>query len=106
MTICNIANGNHVVSTNINGNLTNKISRKDQICDSWRARAQEQTKEKLSSKQIGNNRPNATAWKDDTPEQIKKVIILGDSIVKHVRGYDISHSLENCTRKEFSWCQG
>ena len=46
---------------------------------------------------LANNRPNVTAWKDDTPEQTKKVIILGDSIVKRVRGYDLSHSLEKPT---------
>ena len=49
-----------------------------------------------SSIKLGNNRPNATARKDDTPEQTKKVIILGGSIIKHVRGYDLSHSLEDC----------
>ena len=35
------------------------------------------------------NQPNATASKDDTPEQTKEVIILGDSIVKQVRRYDL-----------------
>ena len=40
---------------------------------------------------------NATAWRDDTPVQTKKVILLGDSIIKHVRRYDLSHSLESCT---------
>ena len=39
----------------------------------------------------------ATAWRDDTPVQTKKVILLGDSIIKRVRGYDLSHSLESCT---------
>ena len=39
---------------------------------------------------------NATAWKDDTLEQTKKVIILEDSIIKHVTEYDLSHLLENC----------
>ena len=52
--------------------------------------------QKQPSIKFGNNRSNATAWKDDTPEQIKKVIIQGDSVVKHVRGYDLSHSVENC----------
>ena len=27
--------------------------------------------------------------KDDIPEQTKKVIVLGDNTVKHIRGYDL-----------------
>ena len=56
----------------------------------------DQTKQKQLSIKLGNNRPNAIAWKDETPEQTKKVIILGDTIVKSITGYDFSHSLENC----------
>ena len=56
---------------------------------------QDQTKQMQLSIKLGINRPSATAWKDDTPEQTKKAIILGDSIIKHVRWYDLSHSLEN-----------
>ena len=35
-TIDNNANGDNIVSTNINGNLTNKVSKKNQSCDSLR----------------------------------------------------------------------
>ena len=49
-----------------------------------------------SSIKLGNHRPNATVLKDDTPEQAKKVVILGDRIIKHVREYDLLHLLENC----------
>ena len=93
--IDNDADGNNVVSTNINGNSTNKNSKENQSCDSSRASIQDQTKQQQSPIKLGNNRPNATAWKVDTPEQTKKVIILSDSIVNYVRGYDLSHSLES-----------
>ena len=56
---------------------------------------QEQTKEKHLLKKLSYNRLKDTARKDNASEQTKKVIILGDSIVKNVRGYDLSHSLEN-----------
>ena len=62
------------------------------ISASLRPLIQDQTKQKQSSIKLSKNRPNATAWKEDTPEQTKKVIILGDSITKHVRRYDLSHS--------------
>ena len=45
---------------------------------------------------LGDNRPKATAQKNDTPEQRKTLIILGDSVIKHIRGYDFLHLLENC----------
>ena len=108
--IDNDADGNNVVSTNINGNSTNKNSKENQSCDSSRASIQDQTnqscdssrasiqdqtKQQQSPIKLGNNRPNATAWKVDTPEQTKKVIILSDSIVNYVRGNDLSHSLES-----------
>ena len=95
-TVDSNANGDNIVSTNINGNSTNKVSKEYQSCDSSRASIQNQPKQKQSSIRLSNNRHNATAWKDDTPKQTNKVIILGDSIVKHVRGYGLSHSLENC----------
>ena len=82
--------------TSINGNLTNKISRENQSYDSLRASVQEQAKEKQWPKKLGNNQPKATAWKDGTSEQTNKVITVGDSIFSHLRGYDLSHSLENC----------
>ena len=31
-----------------------------------------------------------------TPENKKRVFILGDSIVKHINSYDISRQIENC----------
>ena len=93
-TIGNNTNGKNIISTNINGNTTNKISKENQSCDNSRASLQDQIKQVQSSIKLGNNRPNTTARKDDTPEQT--VIILGDSIIKHVRGYNLSHSLENC----------
>ena len=50
-TIGNNASGNKIVSTNINGNLTTKISKKNnKSCDSLRASIQDQTNEKQSSK--------------------------------------------------------
>ena len=95
-TIGNNTSGKTIVNTNINGYSTNKISKENQSCDNSRASLQDQTKQIQSSIKLGNNHPNATSRKDDTPEQTNKVIILGDSIIKHVRGYDLSHSLENC----------
>ena len=65
------------------------ISKENQSCDKSCASLQDQTKQKQSSINLGNNQPNATASKDDTPEQTKEVIILGDSIVKQVRRYDL-----------------
>ena len=91
MTIGNNINGKNIVITNINSNSTNKVSKENQSCDNSIASLQDQTKQMQSSIELGNNRLNATVWKDDTPEQIKKVIILGDSIFKHVSGYDLSH---------------
>ena len=46
MEIGNNANGNHIVSTKINGNATNKISKENQGCDNSRASIQNQTKQK------------------------------------------------------------
>ena len=76
--------------------FTNKISRENESCDSSLASIQEKTKEKQWPKKLGNNQPKATARKDDTSEQTKKVIIVDDSIFNHVRGYYLSHPLENC----------
>ena len=45
------------------------------ISASLRPLIQDQTKQKQSSIKLSKNRPNATAWKEDTPEQTKKVII-------------------------------
>ena len=69
-----------------NGNYTNKVCRENQSCDHSRASLRDQTKQMPSPIKLGNNRPNATAWKDVTPEQVKEVKILGDNIIKHVRG--------------------
>ena len=82
----NNANGNNITSTNISGNWNNKIRKENQSCDSSFASIQEQKKGKQLSKKLSNNRSSSTAWKDDTSEQTKKIIILDDSIVKHVRG--------------------
>ena len=84
------------MSGNINCNSTDKICKENQSCDSWRALIQDQNKQKKSPKKIGNSRSNATAKKYDTPEQTKKVTILGRSIVKQVKRYDLSHLLVNC----------
>ena len=84
--IGNNTNGRNIVSTNINGNYTNKVCRENQSCDHSRASLRDQTKQMPSPIKLGNNRPNATAWKDVTPEQVKEVKILGDNIIKHVRG--------------------
>ena len=89
MTTGSNANGNNIVRTNINGNSINKMSKENQICDNSRVSIQDQTKQKQSSIILGNTQLNATAWKDNTPELTKKVIILSGSIVKHVRGYDL-----------------
>ena len=43
----------------------------------------------------GSNQTKATVDVTGTPEQTKKVIILVDSIVKHDRGFDLSHTVEN-----------
>ena len=56
-TIGNNANGNNIVSTNINGCSTNKISKGNQSCDNSRASVQDQTKQKQLSIKLGNNRP-------------------------------------------------
>ena len=42
------------------------------------------------------NAPTQLQGKMALQSKQKKVIILGDSIVKHVRGYDLSHSLKSC----------
>ena len=67
-TIGNNTNGKNIVSRTKNGNLTNKTSKENQNCDNSRASLQDQTKHMQSSINLGNNRPNATARKDDTPE--------------------------------------
>ena len=54
--------------TNINGNSTNKTSKGNQSWDNSRASLQDQTKQMQSSIKLGNNRPNATARKDDIPK--------------------------------------
>ena len=67
-TIGNNTNGKNIVSRTKNGNLTNKTSKENQNCDNSRVSLQDQTKHMQSSIKLGNNRPNATARKDDTPE--------------------------------------
>ena len=67
-TIGNNTNGKNIVRRTKNGNLTNKTSKENQSCDNSRASLQDQTKHMQSSIKLGNNRPNATARKDDTPE--------------------------------------
>ena len=94
--IGNNTNGKNIGSKNVNSNSSNKISKENQSCKNSRASLQDQTKQMQSSIKLSHNRPNTTAWKDNTPEQTKTVIILGDSIIKRVRGYDLSHSLQNC----------
>ena len=94
--IGNNTNGKNIGSKNVNSNSSNKISKENQSCKNSRASLQDQTKQMQSSIKLSHNRPNTTAWKDNTPEQTKTVIILGDSIIKRVRGYNLSHSLQNC----------
>ena len=94
--IGNNTNGKNIGSKNVHSNSSNKISKENQSCKNSRASLQDQTKQMQSSIKLSHNRPNTTAWKDNTPEQTKTVIILGDSIIKRVRGYDLSHSLQNC----------
>ena len=91
-----MTNGKNIVSTNKNGNSTNKISKENQSCDNSGTSLQVQSKQMQSLIKLGDNRPNATAQKNDTPEQRNTLIILGDSVIKHVRGYDFLHLLENC----------
>ena len=67
-TIGNNTNGKNIVRRTKNGNLTNKTSKENQSCDNSRASLQDQTKHMQSSIKLGNNRPNATARKDDAPE--------------------------------------
>ena len=81
-------------STNINGNLLTKLVEKIKVvivCVH-----QSKNKPKKSNEQRNSVQPKATAREDDTSEQTKKVIIVDDSIFNHVRGYYLSHSLENC----------
>ena len=63
-TIGNNTNGKNIISTNINGNTTNKISKENQSRDNSRASLQDQAKQMQSSIKLGNNRPNTTARKD------------------------------------------
>ena len=96
MTNSNNTNGKNIVSTDKNGYSTNKISKENQSCENSGTFLQDQSKQMQSSIKLGDNRPNATAQKNDTPEQRKTLIILADSVIKHVRGCDFLHSLENC----------
>ena len=96
MTIDNKENGDRIVTTNRNNKLTERIVKKAKLAIVCVHHFRKKNKGKHSSKKLGKNRPDATAWKDDTSEQTKKVIILGCSIVKHIRKYDFLHSLENC----------
>ena len=49
------ANTNNIVSTNIGGKSTNKVSKEDQNHDKSRASIQERNKEKQLPKEFGNN---------------------------------------------------
>ena len=77
------ANTNNIVSTNIGGKSTNKVSKEDQNHDKSRASIQERSKEKQLPKEFGNNWPNATLWKDNTSRANKKSDNPSDNPLLH-----------------------
>ena len=87
-------NCNEEIDTNFDNNYTilqvnvnNNDNDQEKICTTVSQNAPPNEKE--TSKKITKKNKNSS------PE-CKRIYIIGDSILKHVQGYEISKSLENC----------
>ena len=92
----NFDNNNTVLQVNVNNSESNskdtpehqnKDNDQEKICTTVSQHAPPNEKE--TSKKITKKNKNSS------PE-CKRICIIGDSILKHLQGYEISKSLENC----------
>ena len=96
-TVTNIDSNNTVLQVNVDNNeITSKDTPEHQNKDNYQ--------QKISSCQKSQNAP---LNEKETPKKItnknknsspgcKRIYVIGDSILKHVQGYQISNSLKNC----------
>ena len=98
-TVTNFDNNNTVLQVNVNNNEStskdtpghqNKDNDQEKISSSQKSQ-NAQPNEKETSKKITKKNKNPTP-------DCKRICIIGDSILKHVQGYEISKSLENCKK--------
>ena len=98
-TVTNFDNNNTVLQVNVNNNEStskdtpghqNKDNDQEKISSSQKSQ-NAQPNEKETSKKITKKNKNPSP-------DCKRICIIGDSILKHVQGYEISKSLENCKK--------